>query len=96
MGEDSLGGFPMDRELWSAHERRITHLEKGLSEMNHVIAKLEGAVVHNTSMTESIAKDTREIRDLVRGAKALGSVALWVSGLVGVPLGVYMLISYIR
>lgn len=86
----------MDNELWSAHERRITRLEEGLSDMNDRMTRLQADVSQTAQLAKQIADDTRAIRDMTRGGKALGKFFAWMGGLLGVPVAVIVLVQFFK
>lgn len=85
MADEPLTG----EAVWFAHERRIQRLEEGMSDLGRAMVKVEQDIQKNVQLTGQIRDDTREIRDLVRGGKALGKLAVWVGGFVGLLVSLY-------
>ena len=87
---DSLGGCePMiEKVILHAHERRISRLEEGFGAMAQTVTKIEADVRQGNQLTGDLCRDTREIRDMVAGAKTIGRVIAWGVGLGGGMLGI--------
>lgn len=82
---------PISAVILDAHERRITRLEEDMGGIGKTIVKIEKDVEINNSLTSEIGRDTREIRDLVKGAKAFGKLAAWGASAVGLLIAFYTL-----
>lgn len=77
--------------VWYAHERRIQRLEDGMTNLGRAIVKMERDVEENNKLTMQIRDDTREIRDLVRGTRAVGKIAIWMGAIAGMLVSLYTL-----
>lgn len=62
------------------------HLRIDILEVNH--ARLEKALAENTNLTKTIADNTSELVELVRGVKGFRSLVLWVTPMIAAGLAV--------
>lgn len=90
---DEMGGLdacePMiEKVVLSAHERRISRLEEGFGSVMQTVTKIEADVRQGNQLTTDLCRDTREIREMVAGAKTIGRVIAWGVGLFGGLLGI--------
>ncbi len=92
---DSLGGCePMiEKVILHAHERRISRLEEEVGVISQTVTKIEADVSQGNRLTTELCRDTREIREMVAGAKTIGRVIAWGVGL-GVGLTSIMVALY--
>lgn len=79
--------------LWESHDRRISRLEEGYQTMSRVVDRIESEIHRNNELTERVARDTEEIRDVVKGAKVFGKIAGWAGGVTSLVVTVYALIG---
>lgn len=82
---------PLVAAVLNDHARRIGKLEEGMGDIGRTIVKIEQDVGRNNQLTSEIRDDTKEIRDLVKGAKAFGKLAAWGGGALGVLIAFYTL-----
>lgn len=62
-----------------------------MTNLGRAIVKMERDVEENNKLTTQIRDDTREIRDLVRGTRAVGKIAIWMGAIVGMLVSLYTL-----
>lgn len=95
---DEMGGIdirePMiEKVILHAHERRIARLEEEVGAIAQTVTKIEVDVRQGNRLTSDLCRDTREIREMVAGAKTIGRVIAWGVGL-GVGLSSIMVALY--
>lgn len=78
----------IEKVILNAHERRIARLEEGFGQFSQALSKIEADMSHNNRLTTELCRDTRDIRDMVSGAKTIGRVVAWGVGLTGGLLGI--------
>lgn len=76
----------MDHQIKFAHER-IEMLESWKNKHVEEHARFEAMIAENTRLTKTIADNTKELVDLVRGAKGLRSLLVWATPIVVFALG---------
>lgn len=82
---------PYAATIWDAHERRIIKLEDGMDNLSRSMLKIEQDMRTNNQITSEIRDDTKEIRDLVKGAKAFGKIAAWGGSVLALLVAAYTL-----
>lgn len=75
----------MDQQLLF-HQERIEMLEDWRNKHVQEHERFEQMIVENTRLAKSIADNTQEIVDLVKGAKGLRSFVVWAAPLVAFVL----------
>lgn len=82
---------PYAATIWDAHERRIIKLEDGMDNLSRSMIKIEQDMRTNNQITSEIRDDTKEIRDLVKGARAFGKLAAWGGSILALLIAAYTL-----
>jgi hypothetical protein len=82
---------PLMAAVLTDHARRIGKLEEGMGDIGKTIVKIEQDVSRNNQLTSEIRDDTKEIRDLAKGAKAFGKIAAWGGSALGLLIALYTL-----
>jgi len=97
---DEIGGIDdacdqtmIEKVVLHAHERRISRLEEQAGAIAQTVTKIEADLRQNNTLTIDLCRDTREIREMVAGAKTIGRVIAWGVGL-GVGLTSIMVALY--
>lgn len=62
-----------------------------MDSLGRSMIKIEQDLHRNNQLTYEIRDDTKEIRDLVKGAKAFGRIIAWAGGLLGALIAAYTL-----
>ena len=73
--------------------RRIDKLEDAINSLADDHRKTQVALQRNVELTTSMAKNTQDIVDLMRGGKVATRVFLWF---VSIAAGVAVLIQYLK
>ena len=82
---------PLVAAVLNDHARRIGKLEEGMGDIGRTIVKIEQDVSRNNQLTSEIRDDTKEIRDLAKGARAFGKIFAWVGSALGLLIAMYTL-----
>lgn len=92
--DDEICGMPTDdglmieKVILGAHERRIARLEEGFGSIVQTVTKIEADVRQTNVLASDLCRDTRDIRDMVAGAKTVGRVIAWGVAITGGALGI--------
>ena len=71
-----------------AHER-IDTLEIVVNGHIESHAKFESALEHNTQLTKEIADNTKELVELVKGARGIRTIVIWTAPIAAAFAAVY-------
>lgn len=83
----------MDRVIWEAHERRLTKLEDGYAAMAMSVSHIETKIEKNNELTSQIHSDTKDMREMLAGARVFGKFAAWVGVITGAIVSIYALVQ---
>jgi hypothetical protein len=86
---------PPEKALWYSHDRRIGRLEENQATLERCMIEIKSEQHRGNDMMQTLVKETKDIRDMIAGARVFGKIAGWGGGIAGALVSIYMLVQLI-